>query len=75
MASIMLSGPAAGGKTAEEARRLLAGGLRADGHAVDFQNFVAARTLGHRESNQLTGRYPARRPQDASRSAHGGICR
>ena len=60
MASVLLSGPAGGGKT-QEGRRLLAA-ASAQTVLVDFQDLYAS-VLGIERNER--GRYPARRPQDA----------
>ena len=61
MGSILLSGPSGGGKS-QEARRLLAAAA-VPTIMIEFQDLYAS-VLGIRR-NPETGRYPARRPQDA----------
>ena len=61
MGNLLISGPAGAGKS-QEARRLLAS-ASVPTVMVDFQQIYAG-LLGI-ERDHLTGRYPARRPQDA----------
>ena len=61
MASVLYSGPAAGGKT-QAARRLLAAAT-VPTVMIDFQSLYAS-VLGI-ERDPETGRFPPRRPQDA----------
>ena len=61
MASILVSGPAGSGKS-QEARRLLAAAT-VPTIMIEFQDLYAS-VLGIRRDPE-TGRYPARRPQDA----------
>ena len=61
MASILLSGPSGGGKSAA-ARELLAAAV-VPTIMIEFQDLYAS-VLGIRR-NPETGRYPPRRPQDA----------